>query len=220
MLRSDVPKLSVLDPHHLRYRSAARAVTGLLDDRDEEQIALLLGELAGGPTGLEDLAQVEEVVEKSLRPPQGVDRAVQLLSDERGVEAHAEGDATVVLDEPVDGRVPEPALIRALFLADETGPVFARASTEDGQPVLAAWCAPWLAVERTGPNGLTRVRAWRTIAGLFPLVGRFELPRSDAQSIAGDSRPHQVADLLAAADEDGGPRYEQARSGPGRARLE
>jgi hypothetical protein len=44
-------------------------------------------------------------------------------------------------------------MILALLLADEPGPVFARGTTLEGRPVRAAWCSPWLAVERVGKIG-------------------------------------------------------------------
>jgi hypothetical protein len=196
--------MSVRDERYLRYRAAAHAVASLLDERDLEQIAVLVGELPEGLAGIDGTPGVDAVVSEAQRPPRGADRAVRLLAEDFDLPAHRVGDATIALDDPVEARVPEPAVIRALSLAGELGPVFVRARTEDGRPVLGAWCAPWLAVERTAVNGKQRVRAWRTNAGLHGFVGVFELPRADASNIAGYPRPSEVGDLLAMADADAG----------------
>lgn len=70
--------------------------------------------------------------------------------------------------------------------------------------MLAAWCSPWLAVERVGTSGLAFGRAWnmgygQTLHGIDLLA---ELPRADHRWEPGNSRPEEVADLLAMADED------------------
>lgn len=138
----------------------------------------MAGELPGRLAGPSGIDAAERAVEEALRPPRGVDRAVQLLADENGVHAHVAGDATIVLDEPVGG-LPEPQVITALRLADEAGPVFVRATTEEGRAVLGAWCAPWLAVERVTKIDKPMVRAWRLPHGqtLHVFAGETVMPR-------------------------------------------
>jgi hypothetical protein len=95
-------------------------------------------------------------------------------------------------------------LILALRFADETGPVFARATTSEGRPVVAAWCAPWLAVERAGKTGLAFGRAWKLAKGrtLHAIDLLAELPRADVAWNAGQPPAEQVTDLLALAAEE------------------
>lgn len=202
LLRTDVPRMSKRDEKQMRYLSTAHAVAGLLADRDEQQIELLAGELPGRLTGPTGARAAEEAVEEALNPPRGVDRAVQLLTDEHGLAAHAHGSATVVIDDPLGG-LPEPMMILALRLTDESGPVFVRGVTHEGWPVLAAWCAPWLAVEKVGKTGLPNGRAWELAAGAtLYVLDRVDLPRVDAWWPAGSHRPSDVQDLLALADDD------------------
>ena len=144
----------------------------------------------------------EQAAEEALRPPQGIDRAVRLLAAEHGIPAHAHGEATVVIDEPLGG-LPESTMILALRLADETGPVFARGVTEEGRPVLAAWCAPWLAVEKVGKTGLRHGGAWRVGARqTLHVIDRADIPRADLRWPAGSERPRDVLDLLVFAEDD------------------
>jgi hypothetical protein len=142
-------------------------------------------------------------VDEVMHPPRSVDRAVRLLAEEHDVDAHADGDATVVIDEPL-ANVPEPMMVIALRLADEAGPVFARGETAEGRPVLAAWCSPWLAVERVGKSGLKFGRAWQLGKGqnLHAIDLMTELPRADVRWSAGEPPPEDIRDLLATADED------------------
>lgn len=203
LLRTDVPKMSQRDERQMRYESTGRSLRGLLADRDADQVALLAGELPGpleGPAGVD---AVERAIEEALRPARGVDRAVRLLADEQDVEARVRGDATIVLAEPLAG-LPETRLVAALRLADETGPVFARAVTEQDRPVLAAWCAPWLAVEKGTKVGKPMIRVWKLGPGqtLHMFTGQATMPRADITVPAGGARPAEVADLLALADED------------------
>lgn len=70
--------------------------------------------------------------------------------------------------------------------------------------MVAAWCAPWLAVERVGKTGLRFGRAWdpgrgQTLHGIDLLT---ELPRADLRWNAGEPRLGDLRDLLAMADED------------------
>lgn len=203
LLRTDVTKMSQRDEAQMRYVSTARALRGLLADRDAEQVALLTGELPGpleGPAGVD---AVERAIEEALHPPLGIDRAVRLLADEQDVEVEVRGSATIVLIEPLGG-LPEPQLVAALRLADETGPVFARAVTEQGRPALAGWCAPWLAVEKATKVGKSMIRVWKLGPGqtLHMFTGQATMPRADITVPAGGPRPAEVADLLALADED------------------
>jgi hypothetical protein len=203
LLRTDVLRMSRRDEHQMRYTSAGAAVAGLLSHRDPHQIEILAQALPrrlAGPAGMQ---AAEHAAEEILHPARGIDRAVRLLAEERDVAAHTNGDATLVFDEPLVG-IPEPMMILALRLADDSGPVFARAVTVEGRPVLAAWCSPWLAVERVGKIGLRFGRAWQlgkgqTLHGI-DLLG--ELPRADCRWNAGDPRPREVADLLAMAEDD------------------
>ena len=123
-------------------------------------------------------------------------------AEEHGIPAHTRGDATIVIDEPLGG-LPESTLILALRLADETGPVFAQGATEDGRRVLAAWCAPWLAVEKVGKTGLPYGGAWKVGAGqTLYVIDRADMPRADLRWPAGSARPLEIADLLSLADDD------------------
>ncbi|MEJ7786937.1 MAG: hypothetical protein WKF96_19220 [Solirubrobacteraceae bacterium] len=203
LLRTHVPKMSQRDERQLRYAAATRALQGLLADRDPEQVALLTGELPGpleGPAGADT---VERVIEEALYPPRGIDRAVWLLAEEQDVEARPCGSATIVLVEPLGG-LPEPQLVGALRLADETGPVFARALTKEDRPALAAWCAPWLAVEKGTKVGKSMTRVWKLGPGqtLHMFSGQATMPRADITVPAGGPRPAEVVELLALADED------------------
>jgi hypothetical protein len=95
-------------------------------------------------------------------------------------------------------------MIIALRLAGETGPVFARGRPRTAVPVLAAWCSPWLAIERVGKTGLKFGRAWelgkgQTLHGIDLLT---ELPRADLRWNEREPRPGDLRELLALADED------------------
>jgi hypothetical protein len=165
-----------------------------------EMLALELPGRLAGPTGAQ---AAEEAVEDVQHPPRGVDRAVRLLAEEHEVAAHTRGEATILIEEPL-AVVSEPMMILALRLTDEQGPVFARGTTVEGRPVVAAWCSPWLAVERVGKTGLAFGRAWeigkgQTLHGIDLLS---ELPRADRRWNAGDPRAADVQDLLAMADDD------------------
>ena len=203
LLRNHVARLSVRDEPQMRYVSAGTAVAGLLYHRDAQQIELLAVDLPGRLAGPPGAQAAERAVGEILHPPRGPDRAVRLLAEERDTEAHTRGDATIVIDDPLGG-LPEPMMILALRLADDTGPVFARATTTEGQPILGAWCAPWLAIERIGKTGLAFGRAWdlgrRQTLHSIDLVG--ELPRADCRWNAGEPRAVEVNDLLAMADGD------------------
>jgi hypothetical protein len=200
LLRTDVPRMSVRDERQMRYASTASAVAALLDRRDAQQVEALAAELPGRLAGPAGAQAAEQAVEETLNPRRGVDRAVQLLMEEREVAAHTCGNATIFMEGPLPG-VPEPRMILALRFADEAGPVFARGQTGDGRPVLAAWCSPWLAVERVGKTGLKFGRAWRTgtLHGIDLLA---ELPRADLWWNPGEPRPTALRELLAMAEED------------------
>ena len=94
-------------------------------------------------------------------------------------------------------------MILALRLADEHGPVFASGVTEEGRTVLAAWCAPRLAVEKIGKAGLPYGGAWKLGPGqTLHLIDRANLPRADVRWAAGSRRPPEVSELLALAEDD------------------
>jgi hypothetical protein len=203
LLRTDVPRISVRDEHQIRYASAAAAVAGLLQLRDPQQVELLAAELPGRLAGPVGAQAAEQAVEETLNPPRGVDRAVRLLAEEHDINAATQGDATIAVQQPL-ADVPEFMMILALRLTDEPGPVFARGATATGHPVLAAWRAPWLAVERVGKNGMTFGRAWdlgqgQTLHGIDLLA---ELPRADRWWNPGEPRPQEVRDLLVMAEDD------------------
>jgi hypothetical protein len=216
LLRTDVPRMSVRDEHQIRYVTAATTVAGLLDRRDPQQVELLAAELPGRLAGPVGAQAAQEAVEETLNPPRGVHRAVRLLAEEHDIHAATQGDATIVIQEPL-ADVPEFTMILALRLADEPGPVFARGATAKGHPVLAAWCAPWLAVERVGKNGRALGRAWdlgegQTLHGINLLA---ELPRADRWWNAGEPRPQEVRDLLAMAEHDSPAPPHDLQQGPG-----
>jgi hypothetical protein len=195
--------MSVRDEHQIRYVDAGAAIAGLLDHRDAQQIEMLAADLPGrlaGPTGAQ---AAEEAVDETLHPPRGVDRAVWFLAEEHGINAGAQGDATILLEDPLPN-VPEFRMILALRLADEPGPIFARGTSVEGRPVLAAWCAPWLAVERVGKTGMAYGHAWKLVRGqtLHSIDLLADLPRADRRWSAGEPRPADIRDLLAMADDD------------------
>jgi hypothetical protein len=203
LLRTDVPRMSVRDERQMRYASSASAVAVLLDRRDAQQVEMLAAELPSRLAGPAGAQAAEQAVDEALHPPRSVDRAVRLLAEEHEVNAHVDGDATVVIEEPL-ANVPEPMMIIALRLTDESGPVFARGETSEGRAVLAAWCAPWLAVERVGKTGLKFGRAWRLGQGqnLYGIDLLTDLPRADLWWSPGEPRPGDLRELLTMADED------------------
>ena len=202
LLRTDVPRMSRRDEQQMRYQSTSDSLRSMLADRDAQQVELLAAELPGRLAGAAGAAAAEQAAEEALHPPRGVDRSIRLLAEEHGIPAHARGDATVVIDEPLGG-LPESTLILALRLADETGPVFAHGVTEDGRPVLGAWCAPWLAVEKVGKTGLSHGGAWRVGSGqTLYVLDRAGMPRADLRWPAGSERPPEVLDLLGFAEDD------------------
>jgi hypothetical protein len=202
LLRTDVLRMSRRDEHELRYEKTARAVAGILEQRDTQQVETLAGELPGRLGRAAGVSAAEEAVEAPLHPLRGVDRAVRLLAEENGVAAHARGDATIVIDDPLPD-FPEPETILALRPAGESGPVFAPGLTEDCRPVLGAWCTPWLVVEKIGPIGLPHGGAWNLGEdGTLYAIDRADLPRADLRWSAGSPRPPEVADLLEMADDD------------------
>ena len=216
LLRTDVPRISVRDEHQIRYTTAAATVARLLDQRDAQQVELLAAELPGRLAGPVGAQAAEQAVEETLNPPRGVDRAVRLLAEEHDINSVTQGDATIVIRQPL-ADVPEFTMILALRLADEPGPVFARGATTKAHPVLAAWCAPWLAVERVGKNGIAFGRAWdlgegQTLHGIDLLA---ELPRANRWWNPGEPRPQEVRDLLVMAEDDAPAPPHDLQNGPG-----
>lgn len=205
VLRTSVPRMSVADEAQMRYVSVARAVAPLLPDRDQSRLSLLALDLPAELVGAAGVDVIESVVDAVLRPPAGVERAVRLLAEEDEIGAHVVGQTTIVLDEPLGG-APEPMLVRALRLANETGPVFARGVTEEGRAVLAAWCAPVLVVERWTKVDKPMLRIWELPVGatLGTFQGMSLMPKATRTIAAGGGRPGDVAELLELADEDSG----------------
>ncbi|MDQ3571466.1 MAG: hypothetical protein M3383_01235 [Actinomycetota bacterium] len=204
VLRTDVPRMSVRDERQMCYVATASALKNLLGDRTDEQVEMLAADLAEPLSGPQGAQAAEFAAEEALNPPSGVVRAARLLRDDLGRAARVCGAATVVLEEPVP-RVPESLMIRALSLATDPGPVFARGSTDEGRPVVAAWQAPWLVVERTNAKGQGLGRAWR-VSDLGALAAgdlAWDLPQADVSWMAGEPRPTEIAALLAMGDEDG-----------------
>ncbi len=204
LLRTDVPRMSHRDESQMRYVSTGAAVASLLNHRDAQQIEVLAADLPGRLAGPPGAQAADRAAGEAIDPPSGIDRAVRLLAEERTLEAHTRGNATIVIDDPLPG-MPEPSMILALRLTDDPGPVFARGTTVDGRAVIAAWCSPWLAVERVGKTGRTFGRAWNIGKGQrldgIDLLG--DLPRADRWWNPGDPRPDDVQALLAMADDDG-----------------
>lgn len=204
LLRTDVPRMSVRDERQMRYAAAASALTPLLGDRTEQQVELLAADLPEPLSGPHGAQAAEFAADEAISPPSGAVRAARLLSDDLGRAARVRGAATVVLEEPVP-RVPEALMIQALSLARDPGPVFVRASTDEGRSVVAAWQEPWIVVERTNAKGQSLGRAWR-VSDLPAFAAgdlAWNLPQAEVSWIAGDSRPTEIASLLVMADEDG-----------------
>ncbi len=204
VLRSDVPLMSERDPHLLQFEAAANAVTPLLEHRDSEQIQQLTSELPGGLAGPSAVPAVEDLAIQLLDPPDGLTRASQLLNDEHELSSRPAGRATLIIEDPVSN-LPEIRLATVAHLIGGSGPTFVRALTEDGREVLAAWQAPWFAVEKETPAGKTMVRCWKLSGATpYPLTLEVELPRATITTNAGDERPDEVAALLDRADADRG----------------
>lgn len=200
LLRTDVPRMSVRDERQLRYVSTGAVVRGLLEHRDPQQIEMLAADLPGRLSGPAGALAAEQAAEEALNPLRGIDRAVRLLGDEHLRRAAPCGAATIVLEDPLP-QAPEPLMVVALRLTNEDGPVFVRGRTDGGQAVLAAWCSPWLAVERTAKTGLCFGRAWNAGSGTLHGVDAMN-DRADLYWDPGDRRPDEVRDLLLMADED------------------
>lgn len=203
VLLRDGVRISALDERQMRYTAAARAVGGLLADRDTGQIELLVADLPKTFAGPSDVVAAERAAQDALVPPTGVDRAVRLLAEERDVDARVRGQATVELLDAVDG-LPEPQLAAALRLTGDRGPVFVRGTTIEGYPLLGAWDAPLFVVERGTKSGQTRIRLWRLAPGqtLGLFDGLAALPRAGQDVPAGGERPAEVVALLELADDD------------------
>ncbi len=204
VLRSDVPLMSERGPHLLQFEAAANAVTPLLEHRDSEQIQQLTNELPGRLTGPSAVSATEDLAIQLLDPPDGLTRASRLLKDEHELSSRREGRVTLIIEDPVSN-LPEIRLATAVHLVGGPGPTFVRALTEDGREVLAAWQAPWFAVEKETPAGKTMVRCWKlSSATPYPLTLEVELARATITTNAGDERPDEVAALLVRADADSG----------------
>lgn len=202
ILRLDVG-LAVMDEQQLRFSATAAAVRALLPHRDPDAIEAIAARIKVPVLGASGARAAEEAAHEVLHPLRGTERAAELLWEEDGHRARVVGDATIVIETPLPPE-PRPMLVRALHYADEPGPIFARAETVTGTPLLAAWCAPWLAIERTNQQGVSYGFAWHLgVSQPLPAVSMGEqLPHTDVGWSAGEQRPEEVADLLDIGDED------------------
>ena len=199
LLRTDVDRISRLDEHTMRYLQTGRAVASLLPDVSPEQTALLAGELSGHLSGAAGILAANEAIEEALHPLTGATRAAHLLGDEHNLAATITDGVIVELEDPIEG-VAEARLILTLALAEDSGPVYVRGRNLDGQQVVAAWCAPWLAIERTGRAGPFG-RAWKLAPGQTPAMLPWDnLPRATCSWFGGEPRPVMIADLLGLID--------------------
>jgi hypothetical protein len=204
MLRTDIGKISRRDEHVIRYEAAGRAVAALLPHLRQNRIDQLDAELRNTdpPRQLASAATAEaakRAVDEILRPPKGAERAARLLADDQRLAASVTGGQIIDLHDPLDG-IAEARLLLALSFADDEGPIYVRGRTTRGSPVVAAWCAPWLAIERTGPAGRWG-RAWKLALGQTPGMLRWDdLPKATRDWSAGQARPDEIADLLALVD--------------------
>lgn len=200
LLRTDIAQLSRRDEQTMRYETAGRAVADLLRYRAPEKLELLRAELlvANPPrriAGAVATDAIDRAVAEILHPVTGATRAVALLDEEHDVAATVSDGVIIDLRQPLDGWA-EPRLLLALALADEDGPVYVRGHTSQGRAVLAAWCRPWLAIERAGPAG-NWGRAFKLRAGQTPAMLEWDdLPKATCNWAAGQHRPADIADLL------------------------
>jgi hypothetical protein len=195
LLRADVDKISRRDERTMRYRSTGHSVRGLLVDIDQRRVEVIASELLGRIVGAGGVLGVEHAVDETLHPPRGVDRALRILADEHGAAARLDEDGVIVMDDEL-ARFPEPALILALALTEDCGPVYVRGTTEDGKHVIAGWCAPLLAVEKIGKAGAFG-RAWNLSTGqTLATLDRADLPGADLSWSAKAPRPPEVDELL------------------------
>lgn len=201
VLRLDVGKLSRRDEHMLRYEAAGQAVAALLPHVRRDRIELVTSELLKSDpprrvAGVASSTAVDRAIAEVLHRPQGASRAARLLAEDHGVAATVTDGEIVDLRDPLDP-VAEPLLLLTLALTEEDGPVYVRARTSQDRPVLGAWCKPWLTIEREGPAGRWG-RAWRLGSTQTPAMLRWDdLPRAACAWAAGQTRPDEVADLLA-----------------------
>ncbi len=209
VLRTDVIQLSRRDEQTMRYESTGRAVTDLLPHRSQQKIELLAAELLAAELLAADPPRhvagacatdaVQRAVEETLRPPRGAVRAARLLDEDRRIAAGVTDGVIVELHDTLDG-VAEPRLLLALALAEEDGPIYVRGHTSQGRPVLAAWCRPWLAIQRTSPAGKWG-RAFKLRLGQTPAMLQWDdLPKAACHWAAGQHPPDEVADLLGLAE--------------------
>jgi hypothetical protein len=204
VLRTDVIRLSRRDEQTMRYEATGRVVTDLLPHRSHQKIELLAAELLTADASRQvDAAgatdAVQQAVEETLQPPSGAVRAALLLEEDHQIAASVSDGVIVELREPLDG-VAEPRLLLALALAEEDGPVYVRGHTSQGRPILAAWCRPWLAIQRTSPAGEWG-RAFKLRPGQTPAMLQWDdLPKAACHWSAVQDPPDEVADLLGLAE--------------------
>jgi hypothetical protein len=142
-IRSQVPRLSVHDPLHIRYDSTRQATASLLAAVDPDLVARYAGELVPGLGPAVEPAAIDALIE-TLRHPAPIDEAVRVLQDEWGIAAERHGQIIDLLGVRGD---PLTAALRAVGLAQAAAPVAARATTANAR-VAVVWQPPQLVVIR------------------------------------------------------------------------
>jgi hypothetical protein len=201
--RELVGRLSVRDEQTMRYEAVGRAVRPLLSHCDRERLQRVAFELPEPLKGEAGILATERVTDEILRPATGAQRAVKLLTDERGIAAEVGDDGGIELRKPLPQHV-EPQLFLALGLAADRGPVVARGVTETGVRAIAVWRAPDLVVERRGPRG-SWGRHYRLGVGTSPLAFAGisdERPSTVAVWNAGEEPPTEAAGVLGLVEGD------------------
>lgn len=205
-MRTGVDRLSVRDEHTLRYEEVAAATAALLKFRDAERIEALAPGMPVQGIGAGWVDACSVVAESILEPPSGVERSVQLLEEDHGIEARVGPEETIKLIEPVPPRV-EPRVCLALGLSQEDGPVVVSGKVQGGAEVVAVWSAPYLVIEKR------TARRWGSLYRLPDSLSPFhytaydqEMPLPLASWIGGDSPPGLALKLLNCADRRTGSR--------------
>jgi hypothetical protein len=196
LLRTDVRRISRRDEHTMRYEQAGQAIRPLLQHVDPLRVEIISNkDLPGRLAGAAGVLAIDRAIDEIVHPRSGTERAIQILAEENDAEATIDSDGTIVLHD-ILASVPEPTVIRVLALTQDNGPMFVRGTTTDGKQVLAAWCAPLLAIEKVGANGPFG-RAWRLPVGQTPaMLDLAQLPTTDIWWGGQQPRPSDVDELL------------------------